>query len=194
MMIDFGWMHILVGIAALGIALTILWIKGKSFSYLFFFSIFWIYLMGVVSLVAFSFPIGYPNLDFKPSVNLIPLKFGDCSYIILCFTNIYQNILLTAPLGFGISFIAQIKPRHIYWLALAVGLALEIIQLIISLLVRSPFRAVDINDLLLNALGVLLGYIIFRIFDRSYSVVIQKSQIQPRYIFGYIYDIVRHQN
>ncbi len=149
MMIDFGWMHIFAGLAALGIALTALWMKGKSYPYLLFFSIFWIYLIGVASLVAFPFPVGYPNPDFKPSVNLIPLKFGDCSYIILCLRNIYQNILLTAPLGFGISFIAQIKPRNIYWLALAVGLVFEVTQLVITLVVRSSFRVVDINDVLL---------------------------------------------
>jgi glycopeptide antibiotics resistance protein len=194
MMVDFGWMHIFVSLAALGIALMVLWMEGKSLSYLLFFSIFWIYLMGVVSLVAFPFPIGYPNPDFKPSVNLMPLNFGDCSYLILCIRNIYQNIILTVPLGFGVSFIAQIKYRNISWLALTVGLVFEVTQLVISLVARSPFRVVDINDVLLNALGVLLGYGIFRIFGWFYSVAIQKSQVQPRYVFAYIYDIVRHQN
>jgi glycopeptide antibiotics resistance protein len=194
MMIDFGWMHIFVGLTTLGIALIVLWIKGKSFPYLLFFSIFWIYLMGVASLVAFPFPIGYPNPDFKPSVNFIPLKFGDCSYLILCLRNIYENILLTIPFGFGISFIARIKPKNIIWLAIAVGLVFEITQLVISLVVRSPFRVVDINDVFLNAAGVMLGYGIFRIFGWLYSAVIHKLQIQPRYIFAYMYDIVRRQN
>src|SRR5215204_3666381 len=97
MMVEFGGVHIFVGVVALGIALAVLRMKGKSFSYLLFFFIFWIYLMGVTSLVAFPFPIGYPISDFKPSENLVPLNFGDCSYLILCIRSVYQNILLTVP-------------------------------------------------------------------------------------------------
>ena len=163
MMIYFGWVHIFVGLAALGIALTVLWMKGRSFSYLPFFSIFWIYLMSVARLIAFPFPMGYSNPDFKPSLNLIPLKFGDCSYLILCI-------------------------RNIYWLALAVGLALEIIQLAISLVVRSHFRVVDLNDVLLNALGVLLGYGIFRI-SACYILLLFKNRKSKNHISSLIFMI-----
>ncbi len=178
MMIDFNNTHLLIGVVALVVALIILWRQNKSFSYLFFFSVFWIYLMGVVSVVAFPFPIGYPNPDFKPSVNFIPLNFGDCSYLILCLRNIYENILLTIPFGFGISFIARINPKNIFWLAIAVGFTFELVQLIISFAIRSSFRVVDINDVILNATGVLLGYGIFRIFGWVYSYVTNRLKIR----------------
>jgi glycopeptide antibiotics resistance protein len=194
MMINFGWAHIYAGLGILVAALIMLWKQNKSFSYLLFFSIFWIYLMGVVSVVVFPFPISIPNPDFKLRVNLFPFRFGDCSFLVLCIRNIYENILLTIPFGFGINFIARVKPGNVVWLAIAVGLTFEITQLVISLIFKSAFRAVDINDVILNATGVVLGYGIYRTFVWLYSFTILKLQIRPRYIFAYIYDIVRQQN
>jgi len=60
--------------------------------------------------------------------------------------NIVDNILLTIPFGFGINFLARVRPKGIFWLAPAVGLGLELAQLCISLLSRSGSRASDIND------------------------------------------------
>ena len=40
--------------------------------------------------------------------------------------------------------------------------ALETAQLGVSLLIGAAYRSVDINDVLLNAAGVLLGYALFR--------------------------------
>jgi len=148
--------------------------------------------MGVVSVVVFPFPIDIPNPNFKPSINLIPFYFGSCfDYLpALCLRNIYENILLTIPFGFGISFVMQFKPKNIIWLALAVGFAFELTQLIISLLFRTAFRSVDINDLILNAIGVLLGYGIFKIFGWLYLFVTHRFSIQPKTIFAYIYNIL----
>jgi len=190
MMIYFDWMHIFISLAALVAALIILWKQNKSFSYLFFFSIFWIYLMGVVSVVAFPFPVGFPNQDFKPSVNLVPFDFGSCQMINLCIRGIFDNILLAIPFGFGISFIARIKPQNIFWLAIAVGFTFELFQLIISLVIQSPFRVVDINDVILNATGVLIGYGIFRIFGWLYLFAARRFDFKPKYIFAYIYNVV----
>jgi len=192
-MIYFTSTHLLIGLVALAISLVILWIKKKSSSYLLFFAIFWIYMMGVVSVVVFPFPIGIPNSNFKPDINLVPFDFGYChpEMLSLCIKNLYENILLTIPLGFGVSFIARIKPKNIFWLAIVVGFTFELAQLFISFAIRSSFRAVDVNDVILNATGVLLGYGIFRIFGWLYSYVTNRLKIQHRYIFTYIYDVVR---
>ena len=194
-MIYFTSTHLLIGLVALVIALAILWIKKKSSSYLLFFAIFWIYMIGVVSVVVFPFPIGIPNSNFKPDINLVPFDFGYChpEMLSLCIRNLYGNILLTIPFGFGVSFIARIKPKNIFWLAIAVGFTFELVQLFISFAIRSSFRAVDVNDVILNAAGVLLGYGIFRIFGWLYSYVTNRLKIQHTHIFTYIYDIVRQQ-
>jgi len=152
--------------------------------------------MGVVSLVAFPFPIDIPNPNFKPDIHLIPFDFGYCDHrmLSLCVQNLYENILLTIPFGLGINFIVRVKPKNIFWLAVAVGFTFEFVQLIISIMIRSSFRVVDINDVIFNATGVLIGYGLYRIFGAVYLFITHNFQIQPRYIFAYIYDIVRHQN
>ena len=196
MMVYFTTVHLFIGSVALFIVLIVLWKQKKSFSYMFFLLIFWIYMMGVVSVIVFPFPIGIPNANFKPDINLVPFDFGCCDprMLSLCIRNLYENILLTIPFGFGISFIARIKPSNIVWLAIVVGFVFELSQLVIALIFRSSFRTVDINDVILNAAGVLIGYGIFRIFGWLYSAVVHKLQAQPHFIFAYIYDIVRHQN
>jgi glycopeptide antibiotics resistance protein len=144
-------------------------------------------------VVAFPFPVGIPNPHFRPSINLIPFNFGYCDPLVksLCLRNLYENILLTIPFGFGVSFIIRIKPKNIFWLALTFGLALELIQFIISIVVQSPFRIVDINDVMLNAMGVLVGYGIFRLFGWLYSYITDRFDIQHKYIFAYIDTVVR---
>lgn len=179
----------LYGIVTLVAVLIFLRQKGKSISYLFFFSLFWLYLMQVVSVAVFPFPIDIPYEKFKPSINLVPFDFGHCDSrrIEQCFRQIYENILLTLP--FGINFVARIKPRHIFVLAAGVGAVLELIQLAVSLIFRASFRVIDINDIILNALGVLIGYGVFRIFGWAYWHLLQRLQLQPRRIFAHIQEV-----
>jgi len=148
-------------------------------------------MIGVISVVVFPFPVGVTAPNFKPSINLIPLRFGDCSFAMLCVRNIYENILLTMPFGFGINFITRIKSQNVFWLALAVGFTCEFTQLIISLIFKSAFRSVDINDVILNATGVLFGYGLFRIFGWLFGYVTDRFEIRHQTIFAYIDAVVR---
>lgn len=191
MFITFGTQHLLSGIAILIGLLPVLWRKKRSLSYLLFFSIFWVYLLAVVEAVIFPIVV---NVDssvraFTPSLNLIPFYFGDCSMLILCIRGIVENILLTIPFGFGINFLIRIKPRTIFWLAIAIGLMFEFSQLIISLVFRSRFRAVDINDVLFNGIGVLVGYAMLRLFAWVYVSISERFNIKHKWLFADIYDV-----
>jgi glycopeptide antibiotics resistance protein len=155
-------------------------------------------MMAVVSVIVFPFyiPENFSEFGNKLSINLVPFDFESCfdDLPALCFRSIYENILLTVPFGFGVSFITRINPKRIAWLAISVGLVFEIAQLVIVLIFHASFRTVDINDVILNAAGVLLGYGIFCVFGVIYSFIIQKLAQQPRHIFAYIYDVVHNQN
>jgi len=180
-MIEFTPYDFIIGVAILAILLVILWRQKKSFSFLFFFSIFWIYLLYVVSVVVFPFLIiKISNGEiFRPSINLIPFYFGSCGELPnACYMNIIGNILITMPLGFGINFISRVRAKDFLWLAFVVGFAIEGAQLIISLIFRSSFRSIDINDVILNAIGVLLGYGCFRIFAWIYLIIAQQLEIK----------------
>lgn len=191
MLLSFEPIHLYISLAVLAAALTGLWVLGKDLSYLFFFAIFGIYLIGVVSVVIF--PIYIPERGTEAigglQFNLTPFYFDKCDF--LCLRLIYENILLTIPFGFGIHFISRVKRQNIIWLAGAVGLALELIQMIISLFARSPFRVFDINDVFFNAIGVLAGYGLFRIFGWLYLYMMQRFGIPQNYLFAYIYEVTR---
>ncbi len=73
------------------------------------------------------------------------------------FENLFGNILALVPLGY---LLPQVVPRRrglwvTGWISLAIILGMELFQLF------SGFGAFDIDDILLNMCGVLVGYVIF---------------------------------
>jgi glycopeptide antibiotics resistance protein len=194
LLIYFDEYDLLIGVGILCILLPIVWWRKHSLSYLLFFSIFWVYLLAVVQAVIFPIAIntGYGRATVTSSINLVPFYFGSCFSHMpeLCVTGIIDNIILTIPFGFGINFLVRVKPRYFFWLALAVGLGFEFSQLLLSIAFRSGFRAVDINDAILNATGVLLGYALFRTFAWAYLKATEHFGITHKWLFADIYDVV----
>jgi glycopeptide antibiotics resistance protein len=45
---------------------------------------------------------------------------------------------------------------------LAISLALEAVQVTLSLLIGAPYRVADVDDVIINVLGVALGYGLYR--------------------------------
>ena len=77
-----------------------------------------------------------------------------------------MNFLLTIPFGIGLGYLK--KPRFMkacLW-AFLVGLSLDGIQLVVKLATGTFYHAVDINDVILNTLGVLFGYFLYWICSK----------------------------
>jgi glycopeptide antibiotics resistance protein len=191
MMIDFSERDLLIGIGMLCLILPVLWWRKRSLSYLLFFSIFWVYILAVVRAVIFPIVISNDLIDseFSVSMNLRPFYFSDCSMFNLCVKDVVDNILLTIPFGFGINFLIRIKPKNILWLSLMVGIVFEFSQLVISLTFRSGFRAIDINDVIFNGIGVLIGYGLFRLFAWAYVRVAKYINLKYMVILSDVYEI-----
>jgi len=193
LLIEFTPTDWLIGIGLLVILLPFLWQRKHSLAYLVFFSIFWLYLLAVVQAVVFPFAVGtsVSPAVFRPSLNLIPFYFGDCPAAPafcarMTLESILDNILLTLPFGFGINFIRKVRPKAFLWLAPAVGCGCELAQLIISLVFKSGFRAVDINDAIFNTIGVLLGYALFRAFAWLFLQGTARLTLSPRSLWSEI--------
>jgi glycopeptide antibiotics resistance protein len=192
MLILFDNNDFLVGIGFLCVLLVVLRRQKRSWSYLLFFSIFWGYLLFVVRTVIFPFVInwGPDSPRVLPHINLIPFYYQYCSRLFkYCFIEIVGNVVLTIPFGFGINFLAQVKPRKILWMSVAVGFGFEFSQLVISLVFRSGFRSIDINDVMLNTLGVLFGYALFIIFAWAYIKFSEHFKIEYKGLFADIYAV-----
>lgn len=88
------------------------------------------------------------------------------------------NVLAFAPLGL---FLPVLWPRlrslsSIVVAALAISVAIEAAQLGLSLMMGFPFRVADIDDVLLNVLGVALGYAVYRTMA---TLLPHRRSVQP---------------
>lgn len=170
MMLTFEEIVLPVGIPGLIVLLAVVWRQKRSRLFCFASALFWFYLLALIRLTLFPIPIpgtleGRRTIAMILSrINLIPLDFGGLFEL---HPNVIRhelcgNILLTIPFGLGLPFLSQIRARTVPWLAVTVGLAIETAQLLVSLAIGRAYRGVDINDVLLNATGVLIGYCLFR--------------------------------
>ncbi|HEU4326846.1 MAG TPA: VanZ family protein [Roseiflexaceae bacterium] len=124
-----------------------------------------------------------------PQVNLTPLYFGPYADMRRVFVSSVQNILLTIPFGFGMNFLKRLTLKRNVIIAFVLGLVLEFVQYVISLLLGYAYRVVDVNDVLLNALGVVIGYGIFRLFAWFYVTITEKLCIEHKGLSAYVYHI-----
>lgn len=82
--------------------------------------------------------------------------------------DVIGNIVVFMPLGFGLAgALAQANFKRTLWSALLGGfmisLAIELLQLAV------PTRTTDVDDLIFNSLGALLGVIVFTLVMRKTS-------------------------
>lgn len=164
--------------------LALLWLFNRHRSWRFKFTLlaFWLYLMLVVRVMYFPLlvPHDWPaSLSWQGmlnylrySANFIPFHFGSplapASMHILNWPfplfDVLINILLTIPFGIGLKALTRINGWRALLAALATGLALEGTQLLLSLTLGGYPHVTDVNDVIMNALGVLIGYALYTVW------------------------------
>lgn len=151
------------------IILLFSWFKTRNLPYVACLAIFGVYILFLADKTLFPIHISgnfadmMKSVPFTSQINLIPFNFRNPSEMSYIVRELVLNIILLIPFGFGIRFIAPVKIRNIWWLALVVGSSIEVIQLIISIMIGYPYRVIDTTDVIMNTLGFLIGYGIFRL-------------------------------
>ena len=182
-----------VGLIWLGIAAYLLLKKRKSFVYLLFFSIFYIYLYKVLDYTLIQFQsllllqhflphLMLRGLDAGRTVNLIPLvtlRLVDVKTTLL-------NVLMMMPFGFGLPFVTNFRFKKVVTAGLLLSIAIEFLQFITGFIANTSFRVADINDLIFNTAGVAIGFILFVAFVRIYRRIFRNSKILKNPISRYI--------
>ena len=170
--------------------------RKHSIAYLVFFSIFWVYSMLGLDKTIFPLQINGAFVDVMrqaplfSQVNLLPFYFSKYGLSAAGYIGILDNILLTMPFGFGLNFLRHLGLKDVLWLSISVGFGIEAVQLLLTLILRYPFRVVDINDVWLNGLGVLIGYGLFRAFAWLYVLAMpQRPDIEHRGLLAYLYHV-----
>lgn len=116
------------------------------------------------------FPILYDAGMFKtgaPTVNLIPIRtlmddFQHHSFE-AAFKQVIGNVIVFLPFGFLIPILFS-KFQHALkfaFLSLTFSVLIELIRFSISVFTHIPNHAADINDVLLNLAGGMLGYCLY---------------------------------
>jgi len=83
----------------------------------------------------------------------------------LFFRNIIGNVLLFIPYGFFASWYIELKsPLKSLMLIFAASLSIEVTQLLIG-------RVFDVDDILLNVVGGMLGYFCYYILDKICTIL-----------------------
>ncbi|MBP9757314.1 MAG: VanZ family protein [Candidatus Pacebacteria bacterium] len=102
---------------------------------------------------------GHPA-NFVPFKTIIPYLFG-FKGLVIAGINLVGNIALLVPVGFIVPLIYRgLTRKTLLVLAVASGLIIEILQVILRV------GMFDIDDVLLNALGVLIGYLAHSIYAK----------------------------
>ena len=112
-----------------------------------------IYIMCMFHVVTFQ-DVSWSTSNFTPFREIFRYQLFSASFM----KNVVGNLIMFLPYGFFISYFLKLdKKRVIFILSLIVSFTIEITQLIIG-------RVFDVDDILLNVLGGLLGYFLFRLF------------------------------
>ena len=127
-----------------------------------------IYVMALFRVVTFQ-DVSWSSSNFIPFEEMFRYEFGTK----LFYKNVVGNMLMFIPYGFFISYFLKTKnPLLILLLTTLVSVTIEFTQLLIG-------RVFDIDDIMLNIIGGLLGFIIYYVFVKVKNkiVLLQKPYI-----------------
>lgn len=142
-----------------------------------------IYFIFLISKVYFPINISLENQEFsypviwlKPLTSLINVYKTNSLY---GFTyQIIGNLLLLSPLAFFAMYFKNEKYntlRNVVFLCLKVSIFIEFSQIFLSLSIPSVKRYFEINDLILNSTGAIIGYFLYIIFDKISQIKIHQT-------------------
>lgn len=133
------------------------------------------YFLFAVYLSAMFAVVGLPDIRyirFDANINLTPFL-----YMFSDYENSLLNVLLFIPLGIFLPLFWQ-KFYKLHWTVLfgfSISLLIEVLQLF-------TFRATDINDLMTNTFGTLLGWCVGRILLRFIPAMVPGENTRELYL------------
>ena len=113
-----------------------------------------IYVMGLFHVVTFQ-DVSWSSSNFIPFQEMFRYRI----FSEMFFRNVVGNMIMFMPYGFFISYFLKLKQKSIILgLSLLVSCTIESTQYLIG-------RVFDVDDILLNILGGLLGYGVYRLVE-----------------------------
>ena len=130
-----------------------------------------IYLTAVASITLFPIPFDCDNpynqlCNFVPFASIYSL-ISNGEYAV---KNILGNIVMFIPFGIIITLLnyKKISFLKLIFIGLSMSVAIEFLQFFIGLIIGFMYRSVDIDDVILNTLGAVVGFLIIKIIPKKY--------------------------
>ncbi|MCM3068366.1 VanZ family protein [Priestia flexa] len=125
----------------------------------------------IISLIAVFFVTNFSTLlpgivvfdrqyNFVPFIDIYIMLKNSVS-LDLVFRNILLNICLFVPFGFLITFKIQNKLLKVTLLGFLLSFLMEFLQYVVP-----RGRIADINDIITNSLGVIIGYLLAKLYQK----------------------------
>ena len=109
------------------------------------------YVIALFEVVTFQ-DVSWSSSNFIPFKEMLRYDFGTK----LFFKNVIGNMIMFIPFGFFTSYFLKLKKVYsVFLLTLLTSITIETTQLLIG-------RVFDIDDIILNVIGGLIGYLIFK--------------------------------
>lgn len=153
--------------------------------------LFIVYIFGVIAQICL--PINYhgitfwdtiKNYPYREAIYLIPFKqqyfaIDEHDYVLRLLKSYLLNIILTIPFGIFLRLFKKLRIQSVFAIALLVGFSTETIQLVTGLIFGYQLRITHIDDVLMNAIGVVLGYLMINLAMRKYDRFVAHSNHTP---------------
>ncbi|MBV7389587.1 VanZ family protein [Enterococcus sp. ALS3] len=129
-----------------------------------------VYLIVLVWILLFKLALSLPGIiqsfNTQRSLNLIPFQGSTIINGKIGFLEIFYNFLIFLPFG-GLLSVSSKRTSFLEktMLMIAFSLTIEILQFILGI------GASDVTDLLMNALGGIMGLLIYRLLLRSFPEI-----------------------
>lgn len=142
------------------------------------------YFLFAVYLSAMYAAVGLPDITYYrycPRLNLIPFQ-----YMFSAWETTLLNVLLFIPLGFFLPILWKkfTSPVKTISLGFATSLLIELFQIF-------TYRATDINDLMTNTLGTVLGYLAGIATSKNFSLLSNnESSKEVAIVFGIAFGVM----
>ena len=115
-----------------------------------------IYILCLFQVVTFQDDVTWSSNNFIPFREIFRYRLGSRLFL----KNVLGNVLLFMPFGFFASYYLNVeKPYVIFLLTAIASISIESVQMMIG-------RVFDVDDILLNICGGLLGYVVYQ-FSKS---------------------------
>lgn len=111
----------------------------------------------IIYIMSLFYVVTFQDVSWSTS-NFIPFKevFRYQIFSERFFRNVVGNLIMFMPYGFFVSYFLRLdKKKTIFIMSLLVSVTIEITQLIIG-------RVFDVDDIMLNVCGGILGYFVYR--------------------------------